>query len=107
MSGPAFTSNVVAEKVTREGVYGTYDVDLVQTYDDAESTFKTKKETKTKKGKYTALIGVLVMGSFIIPMAQYFWYVRDDSSSDEFFAQKSGKAVPPPPEPKKKGFFGR
>jgi hypothetical protein len=54
-------------------------------------------------GKYTALLAILIVGSFIIPMAQYFWYVRDDDSSDNFFAQK----VPPPkPEPpaKKKWF---
>ncbi len=54
-------------------------------------------------GKYTALIAVLVVGSFIIPMAQYFWYVRDDDSADKFFNK-----VPEPepePEPKKKGWF--
>jgi hypothetical protein len=56
------------------------------------------------KGKYTALIAVLVVGSFIIPMAQYFWYVKDDDSSDKFFA----KAAEPEPEPPKKkgGWFG-
>merc|ERR1711871_993565 len=97
------TNIVVAEKVTREGIYGTYDVELTQTYDNAESTFKSKVETKSKKGKYTALLGVLVMGSFIIPMAQYFWYVRDDDSSDNFFASKKSPPPPPPP-PKKSGF---
>lgn len=59
----------------------------------------------TSKGKYTALIAVLVVGSFIIPMAQYFWYVKDDDSSDKFFA----KAAEPEPEPPKKkggGWFG-
>lgn len=57
------------------------------------------------KGKYVALLSVLVFGSFIIPMAQYFWYVRDDDSSDKFFGK-----VPEPepePEPKKKGWFGK
>jgi hypothetical protein len=52
-------------------------------------------------GKYTALLAILIVGSFIIPMAQYFWYVRDDDSSDRFFAQN----VPEPEEPKKKGWF--
>ena len=48
----AFSSQVViAEKVVREGVYGEYEVDVpVQKYDDARSTFKSAKETKTKKG---------------------------------------------------------
>ena len=74
-------------------------------------------------GKYTAILSILVVGSFIIPMAQYFWYVRDDDSSDRFFkaedipepkaAKKKGvfgrkaKAIPEPEPPKKKGFFGR
>ena len=78
-------------------------MDLVQQYDNADSTFKSKTETKSKKGKYTALLGVLVMGSFVIPMAQYFWYVKDDDSSDQFFAKKNAPPPPPPP-PAKKGF---
>eukprot|EP00977_Amphora_coffeiformis_P023265 scaffold12782_cov168-Amphora_coffeaeformis.AAC.9 len=50
----AFTSSqVVAEKVIREGVYGEYEVDVPdQVYDDARSTFKSAKETKTKKGTF-------------------------------------------------------
>jgi len=45
----------------------------------------------------------LIVGSFVIPMAQYYWYVKDDDSSDKFFAPN----VPEPePEPKKKkGWF--
>ncbi|GMH49003.1 hypothetical protein TrLO_g15506 [Triparma laevis f. longispina] len=100
-------STTIAEKVTRSGVYKDYDVDIVQTYDNADSTFKSKVETKSKKGKYTALLGVLVMGSFVIPMAQYFWYVKDDDSSDQFFAQKNAKTPPPPPVEEKKPFWKR
>ena len=100
---PFSSSNVVAAKETREGLYGSYEVDLEpQQYDDAKSTFKPAKEVKSKKGKYTALISVLVVGSFIIPMAQYFWYVKDDDSSDRFFNEPE-----PEPEPKKKGWFGK
>mmetsp|Transcript_137 Transcript_137/g.211 ORF Transcript_137/g.211 Transcript_137/m.211 type:complete len:169 (+) Transcript_137:133-639(+) len=98
------SSNIIAEKEIRQGVYKEYEIDVTpQNYESAESTFKSAKETKSKKGKYTALLAVLVVGSFVIPMAQYFWYVRDDDSSDKFFAQK----VPDPePEPKKKkGWF--
>mmetsp|Transcript_3536 Transcript_3536/g.4688 ORF Transcript_3536/g.4688 Transcript_3536/m.4688 type:complete len:172 (-) Transcript_3536:288-803(-) len=103
---PAFfsSSNIVAEKVVREGIYKEYEMDVTsQAVDSADSTFKSAKETKSKKGKYTALLAVLVVGSFIIPMAQYFWYVKDDDSSEQFFGQK----VPEPePEPvKKKGWF--
>jgi hypothetical protein len=136
---PSFgSSSLVAERVTREGLYREYDVDLGdQQYDDARSTYKSAKETKTKKGrrysrllkvyyslshswnavnfllffiitgKYTALIAVLVVGSFIIPMAQYFWYVRDDDSSDKFFNQAKAPAPAPVPPPKKKGMFGK
>ena len=47
------SSQVVAEKVIREGIYGEYEVDLPeQVYDDARSTFKSAKETKTKKGMF-------------------------------------------------------
>jgi hypothetical protein len=56
-----------------------------------------------RQGKYTALLAILIVGSFIIPMAQYFWYVRDDDSSDRFFAQKV--PPPPPPPPAKKKWF--
>jgi hypothetical protein len=57
-------------------------------------------------GKYTALIAILVVGSFIIPMAQYFWYVRDDDSSDRFF-NKTPEPEPEPEPVKKKGWFGK
>ncbi|KAL9183652.1 hypothetical protein ACHAXT_004508 [Thalassiosira profunda] len=105
VDAPSFgSSNLVAERVTREGLYKEYDVDVGdQVFDDARSTYKSAKETKGKKGKYTALIAVLVVGSFIIPMAQYFWYVRDDDSSDKFFSKAAEPE--PEPEPKKKGWF--
>ena len=50
---PSFgSSSLVAERVTREGLYKEYDVDLGdQQYDDARSTYKSAKETKTKKGR--------------------------------------------------------
>lgn len=52
MNAPEFgSSSLVAERVTREGLYKEYDVDVGdQTYDDARSTYKSAKETKTKKG---------------------------------------------------------
>lgn len=46
------SSQVLAEKVIREGIYGEYEVDLPdQKFDDARSTFKSAQETKSKKGK--------------------------------------------------------
>lgn len=52
MVAPEFgSSSLVAERVTREGLYKEYDIDVGdQTYDDARSTYKSAKETKTKKG---------------------------------------------------------
>lgn len=49
---PTFgSSSLIAERVTREGIYGEYDVDLGdQKYDDARSTYKSAGETKSKKG---------------------------------------------------------
>lgn len=48
---PTGTSSVViSEKVVREGLYQDYEVDLVQQYDDARSTYKPAKETKSNKG---------------------------------------------------------
>jgi len=49
---PSFgSSSLVAERVTREGLYKEYDVDLGdQVLDDARSTYKPAKETKSKKG---------------------------------------------------------
>ncbi len=51
---PSFgSSSLIAERVTREGLYREYDVDLGdQQFDDARSTYKSAKETKTKKGRY-------------------------------------------------------
>ena len=55
------SSQVVAEKVIREGIYGEYEVDLPdQVYDDARSTFKSAKETKTKKGTLLGFVSMLL-----------------------------------------------
>lgn len=64
---PSFgSSSLVAERVTREGIYKEYDVDLGdQAVDDAKSTYKSAKETKGKKGM---LIFYYVM--FIISSSQ-------------------------------------
>ena len=75
---------------------------LYSTYFDLRSIGRYTPTTEltsihTLIGKYTALLAVLVVGSFVIPMAQYFWYVRDDDSSDKFFAED----VPEPPQKKK------
>ena len=45
------STNIIAEKIVRQGMYQDYEVDIDQKYDDARSTFKDAKETKSKKGK--------------------------------------------------------
>jgi len=72
------------------------------------------------------------MGSFVIPMGQYFWYVREDSSFDAYVDKKiksdvgsrskaaaakpakakggwgrKAKVQEPPPVEKKKNFWER
>tara|TARA_B100000405_G_scaffold291717_1_gene242682 strand:- start:37 stop:705 length:669 start_codon:yes stop_codon:yes gene_type:complete len=86
--------------ITREGLYGDYTVEIIDEpnpLDDARSTFKTRAQTKKGKNKYLGLFVVLLFGSFVIPMAQYFWYVRD--TPDSLFANE--EPPPPPPAPKK------
>lgn len=46
------STNIVAEKVIRQGLYQEYEVDIVQERDDARSTFKDAAETKSKKGTF-------------------------------------------------------
>ena len=52
----AGSSTMVSEKVVREGLYGEYEVDITQSVDDARSTFKAAKETKSKKGTLVFLL---------------------------------------------------
>ena len=55
LSTASSSSQLVATKVVREGVYGEFEYDLPeQKYDDARSTYKAAKETKSKKGTTTA-----------------------------------------------------
>jgi hypothetical protein len=46
------STNIVAEKIVRQGMYQDYEVEITQSVDDASSSFKSAKETKSKKGTY-------------------------------------------------------
>jgi hypothetical protein len=100
------TSTIAASRtITREGLYGDYTVEVIDEpnpADNAKSTFKSRAQTKKGKNKYLGLFVVLLFGSFVIPMMQYFWYVRD--TPDSLFAQNE---PPPPPPPAKKKFWER
>jgi hypothetical protein len=52
------SSTILSEKVVREGLYRDYEVDIVQQKDDAESTFKSAKETKSKKGTFISKVSL-------------------------------------------------
>eukprot|EP00246_Nothoceros_aenigmaticus_P006063 TRINITY_DN18809_c0_g1_i1.p1 TRINITY_DN18809_c0_g1~~TRINITY_DN18809_c0_g1_i1.p1 ORF type:complete len:308 (+),score=39.07 TRINITY_DN18809_c0_g1_i1:68-991(+) len=41
-----------------------------------ESNFKTKEETEEKRGQFTTVVGGLLVIAFIVPMAQYYAYVK-------------------------------
>merc|ERR1712060_295431 len=72
------SSTPIAE--TRQGIYKEYEVEndwKTQKYDNADGTFATKEKTEEGRNKYVGVLAVLLIGSFIIPMAQYFWYVRE------------------------------
>ena len=55
------TSTLLAAKVVKEGIYREYEVDLPdeQQLDDAKSTFKSAKETKSKKGTFFTCVWFL------------------------------------------------
>ena len=45
------SSQIIAEREVRQGVYKEYEIDVgEQVVDDAKSSFKSAKETKSKKG---------------------------------------------------------
>lgn len=41
-----------------------------------ESNFKTKEETEEKRGQFTTVVGGLLVIAFVVPMAQYYAYVK-------------------------------
>ena len=67
-----------AEKV--QGMYKEYEVDIKDdSYLDKNIRgYKTAEETDDSKTKYWAILGVLLFGSFVIPMVQYYWYVAEE-----------------------------
>lgn len=70
----------VAVKETVQGMYKEYTVDRIDdsALDEVRRGYKTAEETEDSKTKYWAILGVLVFGSFAIPMVQYYWYVAEE-----------------------------
>jgi hypothetical protein len=70
----------VAVTETRQGMYKEYTVDTKDDsyLDEIRTSYKTADQTEENKTKYWALFGVLLAGSFIIPMVQYYWYVAEE-----------------------------
>jgi uncharacterized membrane protein YgcG len=42
------------------------------------SNYKTAKNTEQKRSKYVAIIVVLLIIAFVVPMVQFFYYVKDE-----------------------------
>lgn len=75
-----FPSVMMAATEVRQGVYKEYTVEKADplTPDQLKRTYKTADETDTSKNKYWTILAVLLAGSFIIPMVQYYWYVAEE-----------------------------
>eukprot|EP01040_Poterioochromonas_malhamensis_P003752 gene3752-4008_t len=75
-----FPSVMMAAAEVRQGVYKEYTVEKADplTPDQLKRTYKTADETDTSKNKYWTILAVLLAGSFIIPMVQYYWYVAEE-----------------------------
>lgn len=46
--------------------------------DNDSSNFKTAKKTEEQRSKYIAIIVILLVIAFVVPMFQFFWYVKDE-----------------------------
>lgn len=69
-----------ADEEVKQGLYKEYTIEKSsQSRDNAASTFKSKEETGENRNKYVAVLGVLLLGSAVIPMAQYYWYVKEEA----------------------------
>ena len=82
IQGPTFAdqSFTIAKVETKQGMYKEY---TVETTDDSyldvvKRGYKSADETEDSKTKYWAILGVLLFGSFTIPMAQYYWYIAEE-----------------------------
>jgi len=42
------------------------------------SNFKTAKKTEESRSKYIAIIAILLIIAFVVPMIQFFYYVKDE-----------------------------
>jgi uncharacterized membrane protein YgcG len=42
------------------------------------SNFKSAKKTEEQRSKYIAIIVILLVIAFVVPMFQFFWYVKDE-----------------------------
>ena len=91
-ASPSFLSRSfpIAKTEVKQGMYKEYTVEIPENekqawgyqQDDARSTFKTAEQTDEGKNKYWAIFAVLLFGSFVVPMAQYYWYVADEDDLD-------------------------
>ena len=67
-------SNRLASILTNKGDPGT--PSLNRTNDS--SNFKSAKVTEERRSKYVAIIIILLVIAFVVPMVQFFYYVKDE-----------------------------
>eukprot|EP01039_Chlorochromonas_danica_P006559 gene6559-7237_t len=77
---PVTMTMPVAVTEVRQGMYKEYTIEKTDNavVDNAKSGFKKVEETEENKNKYWTILAVLIAGSFIIPMVQYFWYIAEE-----------------------------
>jgi len=46
--------------------------------ENSASTFKSAKATEQQRSKYVAIIIILLVVAFVVPMVQFFYYVKDE-----------------------------
>jgi uncharacterized membrane protein YgcG len=46
--------------------------------DTNSSNFKSAKKTEEQRSKYIAIIVILLVIAFVVPMVQFYWYVKDE-----------------------------
>lgn len=67
-------SNRLISILSNKGDPGPPKINLV----NSESNFKSAKNTEEQRSKYIAIIVILLIIAFVVPMFQFFFYVKDE-----------------------------
>jgi len=67
-------SNRIVSILTNKGDPGPPSINRV----NDSSNFKSAKVTEERRSKYVAIIIILLVIAFVVPMVQFFYYVKDE-----------------------------